>query len=130
MKKQNSNQNGKVEIWCYLPKLDYYHHKFDFHNFFSCLKLQNNLKLKFSSKFNHGLTIIMAIYKKLLEKIYTILTLFTMDLFSGAVQELGITKKAHFIKCVLPMLQSYHLALGYTLHKEDPKIYKTRYTLH
>ena len=130
MKKQNSNQNGKVEIWCYLPKPDYYHHKFDFHNFFSCLKLQNNLKLKFSSKFNHGLTIIMAIYKKLLEKIYTILTLFTMDLFFGAVQELGMTKKAHFIKCVLRMLQSYHLALSYTLHKEDPKKYKPRYTLH
>ena len=122
---------GKLKRRCYLSKLDYYHHKFDFHNFFSCLvKLWNNLKLKFSSKFNRGLTIIMAIYKKLSEKIYTILTLFTMDFFFGSVQELGRTKKAHFLKCVLHMLQSWNLARGYTLRKEDPKKYKSRYTLH
>ena len=40
MKKQNGNQNEKVEKMWYLSKLDYYHHKFDFRNFFSCsLKL-------------------------------------------------------------------------------------------
>ena len=75
----------RLKRWWYLSKLDYYNHKFDFGNFFSCpVKLQKNLKLKFRLKFKHGFTIIMAVYKVLFEKIYTILTLLTMGLFFGA----------------------------------------------
>ena len=37
MKKQNSNQNVKFEkIVVFVKAFDYYHHKFDFGNFFSC----------------------------------------------------------------------------------------------
>ena len=72
----------RLKRWWYLSKLDYNHHKFDFVNFYSCpVKLQKNLKLTFRSKFNHGFTIIVAIYKVLFEKIYTIFTLLTMSLF-------------------------------------------------
>ena len=37
MKKENSNQNMKVEkMMVYVKTLDRYHHKFNFGNFFSC----------------------------------------------------------------------------------------------
>ena len=37
MKKQNSNQNVKVEkMVVFVKTFDYYHHKFNFGNFFSC----------------------------------------------------------------------------------------------
>ena len=37
MKKQNSDQNMKVEkMMVFVKTLDHYHHKFDFSNFFSC----------------------------------------------------------------------------------------------
>ena len=64
MKKQNSNQNVKIEKMVVFAKtFDYYHHKFNFGNFFICpVKLQNNLKLKFRSKFNHAFTIIMVYF--------------------------------------------------------------------
>ena len=53
MKKQNSNQNEKVEK--ILVKIfDHYHHKFQLFQL-SC-KIVKDLKLKFRSKFNHDLT--------------------------------------------------------------------------
>ena len=55
----------------FVKTFDYYNHKF---NFFSCpVKFYKNLKLKFRSKFNHGFTIIIAIYTVLFEKLDTIL---------------------------------------------------------
>ena len=65
---------------------------------------------KFRSKFNHGFTIIMAIYKVLFEKIYTILTLLTMGLFFGAAHGLGGPKRLPSLKYVLHILQWWHLA--------------------
>ena len=58
MKKQNSNRNEKVKKMVAFNKtFDHYHHKFNFGKFFSCpVKLQQNLKLKFRLKFNHGFT--------------------------------------------------------------------------
>ena len=48
---------GRLKRLWYLLTFDHYDHKFNFGNFFSCpVKLQNNLKLKFISKFNHGFT--------------------------------------------------------------------------
>ena len=97
----------RLKGWWYLPKLDYYHHKFDFGDFFSCpVKLWKNLKLKFRSKFNHGFTI----YKVLFKKIYTILTLLTMGLFFGATHGLGRPKRFPSLKHVLYILQWWHLA--------------------
>ena len=88
--------------WWYLLKLDYYHHKFDFGNFFGCpVKLWKNLKLKFRSKFNHGFTIIKAIYKVLFEKLNTILTLLTMSVFFQGCSLIGGTKKAPLPKICL-----------------------------
>ena len=56
MKKQNSNHNAKFEeMIVFVKTFDHCHHKFNFGNFLSCpVKLQKNLKLKFTSKFNHG----------------------------------------------------------------------------
>ena len=54
-KKQNSNQNGKVENWWYFSKLLTI--TIASFNFFNCpVKSLRNLKLKFRSKFNHGFT--------------------------------------------------------------------------
>ena len=101
----------RLKRWWCLSKLDYYHHRFDFGDFFSCpVKLQNNLKLKFKSKFHHGFTIIMAIYRVLFEKIYTILILLTMGLFWGAAHGLGGPKRLPSLKYVLHILQWWHLA--------------------
>ena len=37
MKKQSSNQNVKVEnMLVFVKTFDYYHHKFNFSNFFNC----------------------------------------------------------------------------------------------
>ena len=47
----------------------------------------------------------MAIYKVLLEKLYTILTLLTMDLFSKAANGLEKPKMLFYLKYVLHMLQ-------------------------
>ena len=53
MKKQNSNQNGKVEKTVVLVKtFDHYHHKFQLLQL-SC-KIAKECELKFSSKLNHG----------------------------------------------------------------------------
>ena len=55
MKKQNSNQNGKVEKMVVLVKtFDHYHHKFQLFQL-SC-KIAKECELKFRSKFNHGFT--------------------------------------------------------------------------
>ena len=73
MKKQNNNQNMKVEkMVAFVKTFDHYHHKFNFGNFFSCsVKLQKNLKLKFR---NLIITLlIMAICTVLFETLYTIL---------------------------------------------------------
>ena len=72
----------------------------------------------------------MAIYKVLLEKIYTILTLLTMDLFFGAAHGLeGGTKKDYPFKICLryPTMTT----LGTVMHypKKIQKIYKSRDTL-
>ena len=69
------------------------------------------MKLKFRSKFNHGFTIIIAIYKVLFEKFYTILTLLMMDLFFGAVP---LPK----IRLTYPTMMRLD---SYILPKEDPK---------
>ena len=61
---KNSNQNGKVEKMVVLVKtFDNYHQWFQLFqlstsfNFFNCpVKLYRNLKLKFTSKFNHDFT--------------------------------------------------------------------------
>ena len=97
----------RLKRWWYLSKFGYYHHKLDFGNFFSCdcnwTRTHNHLvrkrtlnhlaklalKLKLRSKFNHGFTITMTIYKVLFEKLYTILALLTMGLFFGAAHGLG-----------------------------------------
>ena len=69
VKHENGNQNVKVEkIAVFVKTFDYYHHKFDFGTFFSCL-----VKLKLTSKFNHDFTRIIALYAVLFEKLYTIL---------------------------------------------------------
>ena len=47
----------------------------------------------------------MAIYKVLLEKLYTILTLLTMDLFSKAANGLERPKMLFYLKYVLHILQ-------------------------
>ena len=54
-KKQNSNQNVKVEKMVVCVKtFDYYHHKFNFGNFVSC-PVKKNSKLKFRSKFSQAI---------------------------------------------------------------------------
>ena len=74
-KTKNSNQNRKVKkMVVFVKTFDYYHHNLNFGNFFSFLvKLKNNMKLKFWSKFNHGFTIIMVIATGLIEKVQTVL---------------------------------------------------------
>ena len=53
VKTQNSNQYVKVQKMVVFAKS----HKFNFGHFFSCpVKLWNNLKLKLTSRFNHGFT--------------------------------------------------------------------------
>ena len=70
------------------------------------------MKLKFRSKFNHDFNITMAIYKVLLEKLYTILTILTMDLFWGrGCCRIEGAKKDPSLKYVLHILQSWHLAV-------------------
>ena len=66
----------------FVKTFDYYHHNFYFANFFSFpIKLLKSLKLKFRPKFNHGFTIIRAIYNVLFE---TLLTLLRMGFFRAA----------------------------------------------
>ena len=118
----------RLKRWWYLPKLDYCHHKFDFGNFFSCpVKLYKNLKLKFRSKFIHDFTIIMAIYKVLFEKIYTILTLLTMGLLFGAADGLGGPKRFPSLKCLTYLTI---ITLGTVMHypKKIQNMYKSRDT--
>ena len=69
MKKYNINQNVEIEkMVVFVKTFDCYHHKFNFANFFSFpIKLLKSLKLKFRPKFNHGFTIIWAIYNVLFE---------------------------------------------------------------
>ena len=118
----------RLKRWWYLSKLYYYSHKFDFGNFFSCpVKLYKNLKLKFRLKFIHGFTIIMAIYKVLFVKIYTILTLLKMGLLFGAAHGLGGPKRLPSLKCLTyPTM----ITLGTIMHypKKIQNMYKSRDT--
>ena len=85
MKKQNSNQNVNVEkMVVFVKTFGYYYHKFNFGNFFqlSCKPVK---ELE---------TEILAIYKVLFEKLYTILTMITMDLFFEAAHGLGEQKRS------------------------------------
>ena len=78
--------------------------------------------------------LIIAIYKVLLEKLYTILTLSTLGFLSRLLMDLGDqkAKKASSLKYILHILQWCRLA---QLPKEDhypnktPKLYKSRDTL-
>ena len=97
-KKQNSDQNVKVEKMVVSVKtFDYYHNKFNFSNFFSCpVKLWKNLKLKFRSKFNDGY-LRSVVWKAL----YTILTLLTMGFFFETAHGLGGPKRPSSLKYIL-----------------------------
>ena len=79
------------------------------------------MKLKIRSKFNHGFTIIMAIYKVLFGKLYTILTLLTMIRFFGGAHGLAGTKKAPFLKYVLQILQWWDLTQLYLTQRRSKK---------
>ena len=69
MKKQNSNQNVRVEkIVVFVKTFDHYDHKFSFGNFFSC---PVNYKRIWNWSLDQNL--IMAIYTMMFEKLYTIL---------------------------------------------------------
>ena len=128
----------RLKRWWYLSKLDYNHHMFDFVNFYSCpVKLQKNLKLTFRSKFNHGFTIIVAIYKVLFEKIYTIFTLLTMSLFFGAAHRLGGPKTCliYLTMMTLPKEDRKYVSVAWhitwvllTVLFHSPKISKFCYT--
>ena len=77
--------------------------------------------MKFRSKFNHGFTIIMAIYKVLFEKLYTILTLLMMGPFFEVAHGLGGPKKPPSLKYVLHILQWWHLAQLYHTQRRSKK---------
>ena len=74
MKKQNTNQNAKVEkVVVFVKTFDCYHHKFNFGNFFNCpVKLLKNLDRN----------LIMAIYKMLFEELYFTLLAIAFFFFS------------------------------------------------
>ena len=90
MKKQNSNQNAKVEkVLVFVKTFDYYHHKFNFGNFFNCpVKLLKNLDRN----------LILAMYKMLFEELY--FTLLAIAFFFEATPGLGRPKKPPSLKYI------------------------------
>ena len=63
----------------------------------------------------------MSIYKVLFEKLYTILTLLTMDLHDGPTHEFGEPKRLLSVKYVLHILQWWHLAQLYLTQRKSKK---------
>ena len=120
MKKKTSNHNVKVEkMVVFVKAFEYYYHKFNF----------DSLKLKFKPKFNHGFTMVMAIYNVLFDKLYTILTLFTMGLFSwGFIRIGGGAEKDPLrkIRLTYPTMITFGTIIPYL--KKIQKIYKSRDT--
>ena len=63
----------------------------------------------------------MAIYKVLLEKLYTILTLLMMGIFFEAAYGLGEPKRLPSLKYVLHILPWWHLAQLYLTQRKSKK---------
>ena len=63
----------------------------------------------------------MAIYKVLFEKLYSILTLLTMDLYDGPAHEFWEPKRLLSLKYVLHILEWWHLAQLYLIQRKSKK---------